>query len=82
MMLIVGVAVSESDGRELIVRLRIAGFDDVAIKLDSDSDVKAHMLNATIDDREAMIRALDDPPTDALAQLRGCAASRSRTVHA
>jgi hypothetical protein len=70
MMLIAGVAVSESDVRELIVRLRVTGFDDVASKLDIDADVEAHMLNAT-DDREAMLRALDDPPTDALAQLRG-----------
>jgi hypothetical protein len=71
MTLIAGVAISESDVRELIVRLNDAGFHDVAIKLDLDAGVEAHMLNATIDDREAMIRALGDPPTDALAQLRG-----------
>jgi hypothetical protein len=41
------------------------------VKLDLDADVEAHMLNATIDDREAMLRALDNPLTGALAQLRG-----------
>lgn len=70
-MLIAGVAVSESDVRELIVLLRGAGLDAVATKLDLDSEVEAHMFNLTTVDREAILRVLDDPPTDALAALRG-----------
>jgi malonyl CoA-acyl carrier protein transacylase len=71
MMLIAGVAVSESDVRGLIALLRRAGLDAVATKLDLDSDVEAHMFNLTTVDREAILRVLDDPPTDALAALRG-----------
>jgi len=70
MMLIAGVAVSESDVRELIVLLRRAGLDAVATKLDLDSEVEAHMFSLTTVDREAILRVLDDPPTDALAALR------------
>jgi hypothetical protein len=71
MMMIAGVAVSESDVRELITLLRQAGLDAVATKLDLDAEVEAHLFNLTIVDREAMLRVLDDPPTDALAGLRG-----------
>jgi malonyl CoA-acyl carrier protein transacylase len=70
MMLIAGVAVSESDVRELIVLLRRAGLEAVATKLDRDAEVEAHMFNLTTVDREAILRVLDDPPTDALAGLR------------
>ena len=70
-MMIAGVAVSESDVRELIVLLRSAGLDAVATKLDRDAEVEAHMFNLTTVDREAILRALDDPPTDMLAGLRG-----------
>lgn len=71
MVMIAGVAVSESDVRELIALLRRAGLDAVATKLDRDADVEAHMFNLTIVDREAMLRVLDDPPTDALEGVRG-----------
>ena len=71
MMVIAGVAISEDDVLELVRRLHDGGFHDVALTLEEDADVEAHALNATIDDREAMLQVLDDPPTDALAQLRG-----------
>ena len=71
MMMIAGVAVSESDVRELIALLRRAGLDAIATKLDLDAEVEAHMFKLTIVDREALLRVLDDPPTDALEGLRG-----------
>ena len=50
--------------------LRDAGFDDIAEKLEVAYDRETIVLALTIADREAILRALDDPP-DELAGLRG-----------
>jgi hypothetical protein len=71
MMMIAGIAVSESDVRELIVLLRRAGLDAVATKLDLEAEVEAHIFNLTTVDREAILRVLRDPPTNALAGVQG-----------
>jgi len=69
-MQIAGVWVHEDDVLELVVLLIRAGFHDVAAKLGDGIEVEAHMLGLTIDERAAMLRVLDDPPTEGLAQLR------------
>ena len=70
MSLIAGIAVSESDIGELVRLLRKAGFADIAARLDRRGDVEAHMVDLTIDDREAILRTLADTRTEGLTQLR------------
>ena len=59
-----------SPALELAGLVRDAGLDDVAEKLEVAYDRETKVLALTIDDREAILRALDDPP-DTLAELRG-----------
>lgn len=56
---------------ELALLVRDAGFGDVAERLDRGIDVETKILALTIVEREAMLRALDDAPSDGLAELRG-----------
>ena len=44
--------------------------EDVAHKLDHALRIETMVLALTVVDRESILRALDDPPTDALAELR------------
>ena len=59
-----------------IARLEVAAlaprgrFEDVGERLETAYGREAKVLALTIADREAIIRALDDPP-DLLAELRG-----------
>ena len=48
---------------------RDAGFDDTAEKLEDGYDRDTKVLALTIEDRERIVRALDDPP-EGLAELR------------
>ena len=66
-----GVPVRDGDVRELERLLRDGGFVDVASKLDHALTMETRVLALTVVDRESMLRALDEPPTDALAELRG-----------
>ena len=50
--------------------LRDTGFEDLAERLEDAYDLETEVLALTIPEREAIIRALDDPP-DGLAELRG-----------
>jgi uncharacterized protein (DUF1778 family) len=50
--------------------LRDGGFDETAETLEDAYDVECKALALTIEDRERILRALDDPP-DGLAELRG-----------
>jgi hypothetical protein len=69
-MMLAGVPVPDADVLELARLLREAGFDATAEWLEAAYDREAKVLALTIPDREAILRALDDPP-GALAELRG-----------
>jgi hypothetical protein len=51
--------------------LRDGGFDDVAARLEDAVRLETKVLALTITEREMILRVLDDPPTSALAELRG-----------
>jgi hypothetical protein len=51
--------------------LRDGGFDDVAARLEDAVRLETKVLALTITEREMILRVLDDPPTPALAELRG-----------
>jgi hypothetical protein len=69
-MMLAGTPVRDADVLELARLLRDAGFDDVAGRLEDAYDVETKVLALTIDNREAIVRALDDPPAG-LTELRG-----------
>ncbi len=70
-MQLAGVPIRDDDVRELERLLREGGFVDVASKLDRALTIWTRVLALTVVDRESMLWALDEPPTDALAELRG-----------
>jgi hypothetical protein len=51
--------------------LRSGGFDAVADKLTKALLIETRVLALTVTDRESILRALAEPPTVALAELRG-----------
>ena len=51
--------------------LHDAGFDDTAEALVVALEAEQTLVTLSILDREQILRVLDDPRTDALAQLRG-----------
>ena len=65
-----GNPIRDTDVLELAVLLRTGGFEDVAHKLDHARLIGTEVLALTVVDRESMLRALDDPPSDSLAELR------------
>lgn len=67
-----GVPIRDDDAREREWLLREGGFVDVASKLDHVLTMETRVLALTVVDGESMLRALDAPPTDALAELRAC----------
>jgi hypothetical protein len=69
-MMLAGIPVPDRYILELAGLARGSGFDDVADKLEKAYDLETKVLALTISDREAILRALDDPP-DGLAELRG-----------
>ena len=68
--MLAGIRVRDADVLELARLLRDAGFDDVAERLEDASDLETKVLALTISEREAIVRALDDPP-EGLAELGG-----------
>ena len=70
-MRLAGLTVPDPDVLELAVLLRRGGFADTAETLEDDVAANRPDMALTILAREAMIWALDDPPTKALAELRG-----------
>jgi hypothetical protein len=68
--MLAGISVRDADVLELAPLLREGCFVDVAETLENAYDRETKVLALTIVDRESILRALDDPPTDALAQLR------------
>ena len=69
-MRLAGLTVPDHDVFELAVLLRRGGFADTAKTLEDDVAADRPDVALTILEREAMIWALDDPPTKALAELR------------
>ena len=68
--MLAGIPVRDQDVLELAGVLRGANFEDVAERLENAYDGETKVLALTISDREAILRALDDPP-GGLAELRG-----------
>jgi len=69
-MMLAGTPVRDADVLELARLLREVAFEPVAEKLEKGYDAETRVLALTIEDRERILRALDDPPAG-LAELRG-----------
>ena len=65
-----GVPVADADVLELARLVRARGFDDTAERLERASGVETKVLALTIDEREEILCALEDPPAG-LAERRG-----------
>jgi hypothetical protein len=71
-MQLAGIPIRDEDVFKLAGLLRSGGFEDVAEKLTKALLLETKVLALTVTDRESMLWALDEPPTDALAsELRG-----------
>ncbi len=68
--MLAGIPVTDDDTETLVEFLRHAEFADVADKLERGLARGTRVVALTITDREAMLRALDEAPTDVLAELR------------
>jgi hypothetical protein len=66
-----GIPIRDEDVFKLAGLLRSGGFEDVADKLTKALLAEPKVLALTISDRESMLWALDEAPSDALAELRG-----------
>ena len=69
-MVLAGVPVADANVLELARLVRDAGFDETAGRLEDAWKLEVKVLALTIPEREAILRALDDPPAG-LAELRG-----------
>jgi hypothetical protein len=69
-MYVAGVRVTDEDVLVLARRLYDAGLDDTAEALVVALEAEEGVVGLSIEDREAILRTLDDPPMG-LAQLRG-----------
>lgn len=70
-MQLAGLPVRDEDVFKLAGLLRTGGFEDVADKLTKALLIETKIPALTVVDRESILRALDDAPTDGLAELRG-----------
>ena len=70
-MQLAGIPVREEDVLEIAWVLRDGRFVDLAGRLEDAVPLETKVLALTIPEREMILRALDDPPTTALAELRG-----------
>ncbi len=66
-----GVLIPDADVLELARLLGTAGSADLAARLEDAWEVETKVIARTVPEREVILRALDEPPTDALAELRG-----------
>jgi hypothetical protein len=66
-----GIPIRDEDVFKLAGLLRTGGFEDVANKLTHALLIETKVLALSDADRESMLWALDEPPTDGLAELRG-----------
>jgi hypothetical protein len=65
-----GTAVTDRDTFELARVLRESGFPEVAEKLEKALTLGTQIVGLSIVDRESMLRALGDPPTEGLVEFR------------
>lgn len=65
-----GISIRDEDVRELVGLLRAGGNGGRRAQLDHALLIETMVLALTLVDRESSLRALDDPHTDALAELR------------
>jgi uncharacterized protein (DUF1778 family) len=65
-----GTPIRDEDVFKLAGLLRSSGFEDVAAKLTHALLIETKVLALTVVDRESILRALDEPPSDGLAELR------------
>jgi len=68
--ILAGTPIRDQDVLELARLLREVAFEPVAEKLEKGYDAETRVLALTIEDRECILRALDDPPAG-LAELGG-----------
>ncbi len=66
-----GIPIPDSDVLELARLLGSTGEPDLAARLEEAWESETRVIALTIPERETVLRALDDPQTDALAELRG-----------
>jgi hypothetical protein len=72
-MQLAGIPIRDQDVFKLTGLLRTGGFEDVANKLTYALLIETKVLALTVTDRESILWALDEAPTDGLAELRaGC----------
>ena len=70
-MYLAGIPLPEQDVFKLAGLLDDAGFADTVEALVDALEAEQKVVALTIQDREAMLRVLDDPQTDGLAELHG-----------
>jgi hypothetical protein len=68
---IAGIKVRDGYLLELATMLRYAGCDETAERLADTILADKSRINLTVDDREAILSVLFDPPNNELAELRG-----------
>ena len=78
-MMVAGIQVQDEEMLELARLLDDAGFDDTAEALVVALEAEEALVALSIQDREAILGALDDPP-DALSELRGVLLTEQRRV--
>ena len=66
-MQLAGIPIRDQDVFKIAGLLRTGGFEDVAYKLTHALLIETKVLALTIVDRESILRALDEAPTDGLA---------------
>ena len=69
-LMLAGVPVRHQDVLDLVQRLLEAGFEDTADALAVALDAGQRLVAVTVQDREAILRVLEEPP-DELAEFRG-----------
>ena len=69
-MYVAGVRIRDEDVLDLARLLYDAGFDDTAEAIVVALEAEEEIVGLSIQDREAILRTLDDPP-EGLNQLRG-----------
>jgi hypothetical protein len=69
-MVLAGIPVADRDVLELAGRLRDAGFDTTADRVETAQERQTKLLGLSIEDRDVILSILDDPP-EPLCELRG-----------